>query len=185
MVMPAATRLAALALDRLAMARIEAGKEIVEGRKTLVVPVKLLVGALQEAVLGEKFPFGFAREGHMHRRGLADAAQRDEAACERRADLLAIDVVADQEARAGRRRERNRALQLRIIAAAGALIGIGPAAVEHVFALRMRFQIAGHDADDPVRRSSQSGAAVPSRCAAMAEPDSSTAEKKAWETKGL
>ena len=67
MVTPAATRLAALALDRLAMARIEAGEEIVEGRKILVVPVKLLVGALQEAVLGEKFPLAFARERHMRR----------------------------------------------------------------------------------------------------------------------
>ena len=64
------------------------------------------------------------------------------------ADPLAVDAVADQQPRAGRRREGNRGLQLRIIAAAGALIGVRPAAVEHVFALRVRFQIAGHDAGD-------------------------------------
>ena len=141
-------RLAALALDRLAMARIEAGEEIVEGREILVVPVKLLVGALQEAVLGQKFRLAFTRESHMRRRRLAEAAQRHQPAGERRADLLAIDVVADQEARAGCRRERHRALQLRIIAPARALIGVGPAAVEHVFALRMRLEITGHDAGD-------------------------------------
>ena len=67
---------------------------------------------------------------------------------QRGADALAIDAVADQQARPGRRREGNRGLQFRIIAAAGALIGVGPAAVEHVFALRVRFQIAGHDAGD-------------------------------------
>src|SRR5689334_1050201 len=60
-------RLAALSLDRLAMARIETAEKIVEGRKTLVVPVKLLVGPLQEAVLAQKFPLGLARECHMRR----------------------------------------------------------------------------------------------------------------------
>src|SRR5258708_13379203 len=34
------------------------------------------------------------------------------------------------------------------MAPAGPLIGIGPAAVEDVFSLRMRFQIARHDAGD-------------------------------------
>ena len=57
-------------------------------------------------------------------------------------------------------------LQLRIVAAAGALVGIGPAAVEDILALRMRFQIAGHDADDLVVESSRSDAGRPSRCAA-------------------
>ena len=61
---------------------------------------------------------------------------------------LAVDAAADQEARAGGRGEGNRGLQLRVIAAAGPFIGIGPTAVEHVFALRVRFQIAGHDAGD-------------------------------------
>ena len=59
--------LTALALDRLAMARVERGKEIVKAAKTVIVPVKLLIGALQEAVLGQKLPFRFARERHMHR----------------------------------------------------------------------------------------------------------------------
>ena len=56
----------ALALDRLAMARIEGAEKIVETGKTGVVPVKLLIGPLQESVGGEKFPFGFARKGDVN-----------------------------------------------------------------------------------------------------------------------
>src|ERR1700722_11318908 len=60
-------RLAPLALDRLAVTRIEGGEEILEAAITLVMPVELLVGTLQEALFGEKFPLGFARERHMDR----------------------------------------------------------------------------------------------------------------------
>ena len=68
----------------------------------------------------------------------------------RRQRLIAILIGADQEPRSGGRRERNRDLQLGIITPAGALIGVGPAAVEHVFALRVGLQIAGYDAEDLV-----------------------------------
>ncbi len=56
---------AALALDLLAVARIQRAEEIVEGRVALVFPVELLVGSLQEAVLGQQFPFVLACEGDM------------------------------------------------------------------------------------------------------------------------
>jgi hypothetical protein len=36
-------------------------------------------------------------------------------------------------------------LEFRVIAAAGALIGVGPAMVEDILALGMRFQITGRD----------------------------------------
>ena len=49
----------------------------------------------------------------------------------------------------GRRRERHRRLELRVIAAAGALKGVGPAMVEDIFAHRMRFEIAGKDRGRP------------------------------------
>ena len=146
--MPFGERLAPFALDRLAVARIEGGEEIVETAVALVVPVELLVVALQEAVLGQKLPFGFARKGDVNRRRVGGAAERDQTARQGVADAVGIDAVADQQARSGGRREGNRGLQFRIIAAARALIGIGPAAVEHVFALRVRFQVAGHDAGD-------------------------------------
>ena len=76
-----------------------------------------------------------------------------------------VDALADQQARAGRRRKGNRGLQFRIIASAGAFIGIGPAAVEHVFALRVGFQIAGHNAGDRAVEPGQADGAVPSRSA--------------------
>ena len=69
----------------------------------VVVPVKLLVVALQEAVLGQKLPFGFAREGDVNRGGLGRAAQRHQPARQRIADAVGIDAVADQQPRAGRR----------------------------------------------------------------------------------
>ena len=53
---------------------------------------------------------------------------------------------AGEQAGAGGRGERHRDLQLGIIVAAGALVGLGPAVVEHVFAARMGFQVAGRGA---------------------------------------
>ena len=148
MVIPAASRLAPFALDRLAVARVQRGQEIVESPVAVIVPVKLLVVALQEAVLAQKLRFGLAGKGHVHGGGVGRVAQRHQSARERGSDPLAIDAVADQQPRAGGGRKGHRGLQFRIIASAGALIGIRPAAVEDVFALRMRFQIAGHDAGD-------------------------------------
>ena len=55
---------------------------------------------------------------------------------------------ARQDARAGDGRERHAHLQLWIIAAAGSLKTFGPAPVEDVFALRMRFHVAGHHRGD-------------------------------------
>ena len=85
----------------------------------------------------------------MDRGGLALAAELDQAGGQRRrATVLGVRAGPDQQPPAGRRRERHRDLELRVVVAAGALIGLGPAVVEDVFALRMRFQIAGHDAED-------------------------------------
>ena len=58
-----------------------------------------------------------------------------------------VGAGPDQQALPRHRRERDGGLQLGIIAAAGALIGVGPAMIEHVLALAVRFQIAGHAAD--------------------------------------
>ena len=54
---------------------------------------------------------------------------------------------ADQQAPSGRRGERHRDLKLGIIVAAGALIGFGPAMIEHIFAARVALQIAGRGRD--------------------------------------
>ena len=50
--------------------------------------------------------------------------------------------LAQQQPWACGRRERHRALQLGIIAAPGTLPGIGPALVEHIFALAVGLEIA-------------------------------------------
>ncbi|MET3156970.1 hypothetical protein ABIF34_003995 [Bradyrhizobium japonicum] len=148
MVMPDASASPAFALNRFAVARVQGGEEVVEARKTLVVPVELLVGTLEEAVPGEQLPLRLPREGDVHRGSLADPAQRHQPARQCLHDALAVDTVADQQPRPGRRGEGNRDLELGIVAPAGPLVGVSPAAVEDVFALRMRFQIAGHDADN-------------------------------------
>jgi hypothetical protein len=110
--------------------------------------VKLLVVTLQEAVRAQQFRLRLAGKSHMHGGGIGRVAERHQAARERRSDLLVIDAITDQQPRTGRGRKGHRGLKFWIIASTGALIGIRPAAVEHVFALRMRFQIAGHDAGD-------------------------------------
>src|SRR2546423_11716554 len=140
--------LAPFTLDRLAVARVQRGQEIVKSRVAFMVPVKLLVVALQEAVRPQKLRFRLAGEGDVHGGGIGRIAERLQAARERGSDLLAIDPVADQQPWTGRWRKGHRGLQLWIIASARALIGIRPAAVEDIFALGMRFQIAGHDAGD-------------------------------------
>src|ERR1043166_1180728 len=57
------------------------------------------------------------------------------------ARLLERRVLRHQQAMARHRREGNACLQLGIVAAAGAIEGVGPAPVEHVFALGVRLQI--------------------------------------------
>ncbi len=60
-------RLAPLALDRLALARRERAEEIVERRVVRILPMELLVGALEEAEFAEQTLLAFRRERDMHR----------------------------------------------------------------------------------------------------------------------
>ena len=84
----------------------------------------------------------------MHRGRFAQAASSIRPAREAAPHRIGALARRDEQPPARRGRERHRHLQLRIIAAAGALIGVGPAGIEHVFAARVRFQIARHDAGD-------------------------------------
>ena len=68
------------------MPRIEGAKEILERPIAFVVPVELLVGALQESIFGEECPFLLARECDVHRRGFGRVAQRNQSGGERSAD---------------------------------------------------------------------------------------------------
>src|SRR6516164_3175486 len=100
------------------MARIEGGEEILKAAVAVVLPMKLLIGSLQETVPGKELRFRLGREGHVRGRGLRYLAQRDNASGERRADFIPVHTVADQKARAGDRREGNRGLEFWVIAAA-------------------------------------------------------------------
>ena len=54
-----------------------------------------------------------------------------------------------QQARSGHGRERDRADQLRIVATAGALVGLGPTPVEHELAVGVVAQVQRQRADEP------------------------------------
>jgi hypothetical protein len=107
--------------------------------------MELLVRALQIAFVGQEAPFVFRQESRMHRRGLPLVAKGDQACRQRRLDRLRLRPRPGQQTGARGRGERHADLQFGVIAAAGALIGVGPTVVEDVFALGMRFQIAGRD----------------------------------------
>ena len=105
--------------------------------------MELLVGAAQEAAFAEELALRFGAESDMNAGSLIDPAELDQACGERLAGNIGMGARLDQEAASGRRRERHGDLQFRIIVAAGALVGLGPAAVEHVFAARVAFHVAG------------------------------------------
>src|ERR1700749_1978622 len=76
-------RVFALAPDGLALARCERAEEVVEAAVAGVLPVELLVGALQESEVAEEAVFGFSGECDVHARGAIDAAKLDEPADQR------------------------------------------------------------------------------------------------------
>jgi len=141
----------ALAPDRLALAGRQRRQEVVERAVPRILPMELLIGPPKKAVLAEQPAFLVGRERHMHRGGLVNPAQLDETGDERVADPVGIRARADQQATAGRRGERDRHLNLGIILPAGALVGLGPALVEYVFAAGMGFQVAWHEPDRRAR----------------------------------
>ena len=77
----------------------------------------------------------------------------------------------------------HRGLQLRVIAPAGTLMSVRPAAVEDVLALRMRFQIAGHDADDLAAEPCQEMPRTPAGAGA-GRAGSFGGGKNAWKRRG-
>ena len=72
-------RVAALAADRLPLARGERGEEIVEVAIALVDEMELLVGALEKAGLAEEAPLGFRQEGDVDRGDAVAAGERRDA----------------------------------------------------------------------------------------------------------
>jgi hypothetical protein len=105
--------------------------------------VKLPVGAREHSRARQEIPFAFLRERDVHRRRLAHFAELDHAREERVACSDRVRSGLYQQARAGDGREGDRDLKFRVIVAARAFEGVGPAVIEHVFALAVAFQVAG------------------------------------------
>ena len=139
-------RVAPLALDRLALARGERAQEIVEGRIAVAGEMELLAGANQKP--GASQPLGILdrREGEMDGRRLGLSAQSAQA-CDQRVARALGRVGGDQEPASGDWRERHGHLELGIIVAAGALVGVGPGVVEDILALAVALEIAGRGGD--------------------------------------
>ena len=135
---------------RLREARLH--EKIVEARIAVVLPMELLVGPLQQAHLAGELPFAAREEGDMQGGDAEPVGHLHGGLEQQRFSLARVVAGADEEPLAGDRREGDRGLQLRIIAAAGAQIGVGPAMVEDIFALAVRFQIARHAGDQRSRR---------------------------------
>ena len=141
----AGQRVAAFAADRLALARGERVEEVVEVAIALVDEVELAVGARQVAGLGERCCSASVAKVTCSEEAPILPVSVAPAAASRRAVLVGVRAGPDQQAPAGHRREGHRRLELGIVAPAGALIGVGPAMVEDVFAHGMALQVAGHD----------------------------------------
>ena len=142
----AAHRLALLA-DRLALARGEGGQEIVEGRVAGVAPVILPAEPQQPATLPEALPVGLAAEGGMDRADAVVARDLGQHVDHGLAHRLGERPRPCEQARTGHRCERDRRLELGIVAAAGAFEGLRPAVVEDVFALAVALHVERNGAE--------------------------------------
>ena len=97
--MPVDERVRALAADGLALARGERGEEGVEGVIAGVLPMELLVGALQVAARAEQPPFRLGQEGDVDRGGVGALADVDQRVGERRAHGVGLRARPHQQAR--------------------------------------------------------------------------------------
>jgi len=132
-------RLAPLLLDRLALPGIERGEVVVEILVPVIDPMELLAHPLEEPGVEEGLGVGVLGEMDVQRRDPALAGELDEAG-----------ESASPWCQAGRRGaparaardggERASAERLRVINGAAALIGVGPAMVEDVFAVGWLFR---------------------------------------------
>src|SRR5208282_5867591 len=140
----------ALLADVLALARAQGGEEIIEVAIAAVVPMELLALALEEAGRAECEPLLLGREGDVERGDAEPPRHLDHAGDERLARAGRGRGV-DEQARPGDRREGDRDLQLGVIAPAGALVRLGPAVIEDIFAVGVALEVHGCRGDEPAR----------------------------------
>src|SRR5690606_18667502 len=131
--------------QRLALARGQRGEELVERGVAAVVPVELDVAAREPAGALEQRELRRLDEGGVRRGEAVEAAELLGGAEQRGG----VAVVGEQQARAGRGGEGRGDLQLRIVVPAGALPGVGPGVVEHVFALAVALGVGRKRSEQP------------------------------------
>jgi hypothetical protein len=147
MLMPFSSAARRSLLHRLALARRQRLEEILVVGIAVVDEVELLVGAMQIALRLQHADLFAGHERDVSRGDAEPAHDLLQALGHGILHRQSLVAVGNQKPRAGCRRERDGALQLRIITAAGALEGIGPAVVEDIFALAVVLEIAGQGAD--------------------------------------
>ena len=151
---PVLERDAALAPEVLPLLGAEPGEEIVEARVALVAPVKLLVGAAEEAAPGEPFPLvrlekSEVQGGHFELAGDLDAA-RDEVILD--FELHPLFIRPHEQPPPGRRRERYRPEELRVVVSARVLERLRPPVVEDVLPLRVSLEVERNHPGQPAPR---------------------------------
>src|SRR5215207_6130803 len=87
----------------------------------------------------------------MDGRGAGPGAQGSKPGDQVPARVVRARSVGHEETRAADGCERHRHLELRVVAAARAAIGLRPRVVEHVFALRVGFEVARGRGEEPPR----------------------------------
>ena len=128
--------------DRLALARGKLRQKLVITGIAVIEPVKLLAGAGQKADLFAQTRLGLGAEGDM---GARKARLPRHLRHGLQQGRLHGRGLRDQPW-PGHRGKGHRALQLGVIAPAGALIGLRPGVVKDVFALAVGLEIGGGDA---------------------------------------
>src|SRR5690606_31974753 len=158
---------APLAARLLALGRAERAEEFLEACVSAVVPMELAALARDESRALEQRALLVDRKQHVQRRcprlGGELAGGIEQVLC----DGGNVGSGRNEYALARRGRERHCRDELRIIPAAAALVGVGPAPVEHEFAARVVFEIerqraeqrAGCVLDEQVRGSPRRAAA--------------------------
>lgn len=118
-------------LERLALARGERREEVIIGAIAVILPDILPVDTVQQAEATAGFKIAGARKVHRPDGEVVLLRDLHGGAGEGFAHRL----IGRQQTAAGDRRERNCGQEFRVIAPAGAFIGVRPGMVEHVFAV--------------------------------------------------
>ena len=129
--------------DLLALVVVERRQEIGEIAVAAVAPVELQAVAHQHARRRAFARLRLVDEQHVQRRDSRAAVPPSA----RSSSARRVVAIVREQARPGHRRERHRRDELRVVAPAVAPVRVGPAPVEHVFAIAVRLRVQRHRAD--------------------------------------